>query len=167
MLKPRLMSSQFVQKVIEEQKVKISTMKSLFYSKNFYIFIGVMAFLLILFLIYRYFDKKERVVEMENTQENILPKKFHKKKIQEEEEENMDEEEYYEEGDEQESIYPDEVVSLSSPQLDMNESRETPILRNGMQQNPMQQNPMQQIPIPQNGMQENMQYEYPQEIQYN
>ena len=165
MLKPRLMSSQFVQKVMEEQKVKVSTMKSLFYSKNFYIFIGVMAFLLILFLIYRYFDKKERVVEMENTQENILPKKFHKKKIQEEEEENIDEEEEYEEGneqDEQESIYPDEVVSLSSPQLDMNESRETPISRNGMQQNPMQQ-----IPIPQNGMQENMQYEYPQEIQYN
>ncbi len=157
MLKPRLMSSQFVQKVMEEQKVKVSTMKSLFYSKNFYIFIGVMAFLLILFLIYRYFDKKERVVEIENTQENILPKKFHKKKIQEEEEENMDEEEYYEEGDEQESIYPDEVISLSSPQLDMNESRETPISRNGMQQNP----------IPQNGMQENMQYEYPQEIQYN
>jgi uncharacterized membrane protein len=156
------MSSQFVQKVMEEQKVKVSTMKSLFYSKNFYIFIGVMAFLLILFLIYRYFDKKERVVEMENTQENILPKKFHKKKIQEEEEENIDEEEYYEEGDEQESIYPDEVVSLSSPQLDMNESRETPISRNGMQQNPMQQ-----IPIPQNGIQENMQYEYPQEIQYN
>jgi len=26
---------------------------------------------------------------------------------------------------------------------------------------------MQQIPIPQNGIQENMQYEYPQEIQYN
>jgi hypothetical protein len=164
------MSTQFVQKVIEEQKVKVSTMKSLFYSKNFYIFIGVMAFLLILFLIYRYFDKKERVVEIENTQENILPKKFHKKKIQEEEE-NIDEEEYYEEGneqDEQESIYPDEVVSLSSPQLDMNESRETPISRNGMQQIPMQQNPMQQIPMQQNGMQENMQYEeYPQEIQYN
>jgi uncharacterized membrane protein YgaE (UPF0421/DUF939 family) len=143
MLKPRLLSSQFVQKVIEEQKVKVSTMKSLFHSKNFYIFVGIMAFLLIIFLIYRYFDKKERVCEIENTQENIPSKKFQKQK---EEEIPEDEEDY--ENEEEESIYPDEVIQLAPPQQQygMEESRETPIQRNRTQ--------------------ENMENDFPQEIDY-
>ena len=143
MLKPRLLSSQFVQKVMEEQKVKVSTMKSIFYSKNFYIFVGVMAFLLIIFLIYRYFDKKERMDEIQNTQENISSKKFQKQK----EEEIPEEEEDYE-NEEEESIFPDEVIQLapSQQQYGMEESRETPIQRNRTQ--------------------ENMENDFPQEIDY-
>ncbi len=143
MLKPRLLSSQFVQKVMEEQKVKVSTMKSIFYSKNFYIFVGVMAFLLIIFLIYRYFDKKERMDEIQNTQENISSKKFQKQK----EEEIPEEEEDYE-NEEEESIFPDEVIQLAPPQqqFEMEESRETPIQRNRTQ--------------------ENMENDFPQEIDY-
>jgi flagellar biosynthesis/type III secretory pathway M-ring protein FliF/YscJ len=65
MLKPRLMNPQFVQKMIQEKNDKIFQFKNFIHSKHFYIFLFVFALCMILFLIYKYFDKKRRVEEEE------------------------------------------------------------------------------------------------------
>ncbi len=61
MIKPRLMTQQFVQKIRQEQIIKKNLIETMLLSKNFYIFIGILAFCLCLFLFFRYFDKKDRV----------------------------------------------------------------------------------------------------------
>lgn len=105
MIKPRLLSHQFIEKITQEQKSKISTLKSMFLSKNFYIFIGIMILFFLLFMIYRYFEKKERVEQQhqfqiqEKYQEKSKPI-LNKKQIMKEEEEfdptSIEEEEIFE-----------------------------------------------------------------------
>ncbi len=65
MLKPRLLTNRFVQKIVQERNERSLYLKNIFLSKSFYIFIGVLTFCLILFLIFRYFDKKDRIREEE------------------------------------------------------------------------------------------------------
>lgn len=65
MLKPRLLTNRFVQKIVQERNERSLYLKNIFLSKSFYVFIGVLSVCLILFLIFRYFDKKDRIREEE------------------------------------------------------------------------------------------------------
>ncbi len=65
MLKPRLLTNRFVQKIVQERNERSLYLKNIFLSKSFYVFIGVLTLCLFLFLIFRYFDKKDRIREEE------------------------------------------------------------------------------------------------------
>ena len=65
MLKPRLLTNRFVQKIVQERNERSLYLKNIFLSKSFYVFMGVLSVCLILFLIFRYFDKKDRIREEE------------------------------------------------------------------------------------------------------
>ena len=65
MLKPRLLTNRFVQKIVQERNERSLYLKNIFLSKSFYIFIGVLTLCLVLFLIFRYFDKRDRIREEE------------------------------------------------------------------------------------------------------
>jgi hypothetical protein len=65
MLKPRLLTNRFVQKIVQERNERSLYLKNIFLSKSFYIFIGVLTLCLLLFLIFRYFDKRDKIREEE------------------------------------------------------------------------------------------------------
>ncbi len=66
MIKPRLMTQQFVQRIRQEQIIKKNLIETMLLSKNFYIFLGILAFCLCLFMFFRYFDKKDRKQRSKN-----------------------------------------------------------------------------------------------------
>ncbi len=65
MLKPRLLTNRFVQKIVQERNERSLYLKNIFLSKSLYIFIGVLTLCLLLFLIFRYFDKRDKIREEE------------------------------------------------------------------------------------------------------
>lgn len=77
MSKPRLLTQNFVQKVLAEKQERVFNIKSIIYSKNFYIFLGILSVCIILFLMFRYFDKKEK-------EENQLKLQEYQEKLNEE-----------------------------------------------------------------------------------
>lgn len=87
MLKPRLLTNRFVQKIIQERNERSLYLKNIFLSKSFYVFMGVLSVCLILFLIFRYFDKKDRIREEEY--KKIVGIEPESKHFEEEEEEEM------------------------------------------------------------------------------
>ena len=50
----------FIQKIADEQKLYVGEIKTGMLSKNFYVFVGIFIFLAAIFMIYRYYEKKER-----------------------------------------------------------------------------------------------------------
>ncbi len=59
-LRPRLLTKNFIQKITQEQKTHVTEIKTSILSGNFHVFIGVIGLGLILFIVYRYYEKKER-----------------------------------------------------------------------------------------------------------
>jgi hypothetical protein len=59
-IRPKLLTKNFIQKIADEQKVHVTEIKTGILSKNFYVFVGIFIFLASIFMIYRYFEKKER-----------------------------------------------------------------------------------------------------------
>ncbi len=85
MLKPRLLTNRFVQKIVQERNERSLYLKNIFLSKSFYVFIGVLTLCLFLFLIFRYFDKKDRIREEEyKKMVGLEPKYKEKENIPEE-----------------------------------------------------------------------------------
>ena len=82
MLKPRLMNPQFVQKVIQEKNDKIFQLKHFIHSKHFYVFLFVLGLCLLLFLVYRYFDKKNRMEEMETNTQSLEKEEMESQNIE-------------------------------------------------------------------------------------
>lgn len=60
MSKPRLLTQNFVQKILAEKQERVFNIKTIIYSKNFYIFLGIFTVCILLFLMFRYFDKREK-----------------------------------------------------------------------------------------------------------
>ncbi len=63
MSKPRLMTQSFINKVLTEKSERVFNIKTIIHSKNFYVFLGILTVCLLLFLMFKYFDKKEKIKE--------------------------------------------------------------------------------------------------------
>ena len=84
MMRPQLLSKAFIEKISQEQKVKVGELKTSYFSKNFYIFVGIFALLGSLFILYRYLDKKER---LELKQKKEEERRLYLQRLEEEREE--------------------------------------------------------------------------------
>lgn len=84
-IRPKLLTKNFIQKIADEQKVHVSEMKTGLLSKNFYVFIGIFLFLAILFMIYRYFEKKEREEKELEYQQRKYQEKLEREQIAQQE----------------------------------------------------------------------------------
>ncbi len=84
-IRPKLLTKNFIQKIADEQKVHVTEMKTGILSKNFYVFVGIFIFLACIFMIYRYFEKKEREEREAEYQERKYQEKLERERIAQEE----------------------------------------------------------------------------------
>ncbi len=96
MIKPRLMTQSFVNKVLTEKTERVFNIKSVIYSKNLYVFLGILGVCIILFLMFKYFDKKEKKKEEEIKQKEYEEEMRRKIEF---EKKNKEEEEFLEQDD--------------------------------------------------------------------
>ena len=84
-IRPKLLTKNFIQKIADEQKVYVGEMKTGLLSKNFYVFVGIFIFLALIFMIYRYYEKKEREEKEAEYQERKYQEKLERDRIIQEE----------------------------------------------------------------------------------
>lgn len=84
-IRPKLLTKNFIQKIADEQKVYVGEIKTGLLSKNFYVFVGIFIFLAIIFMIYRYYEKKEREEREAEYQERKYQEKLERDRIAQEE----------------------------------------------------------------------------------
>lgn len=84
-IRPKLLTKNFIQKIADEQKVYVGEIKTGMLSKNFYVFIGIFIFLAAIFMIYRYYEKKEREEKEAEYQERKYQEKLERDRIAQEE----------------------------------------------------------------------------------
>lgn len=84
-IRPKLLTKNFIQKIADEQKVYVGEIKTGLLSKNFYVFVGIFIFLAAIFMIYRYYEKKEREEREIEYQERKYQEKLERDRIAQEE----------------------------------------------------------------------------------
>lgn len=83
-IRPKLLTKNFIQKIADEQKIHVGEMKTGILSKNFYVFVGIFIFLACIFMIYRYFEKKEREEKELQYQQRKYQEKLERERMEEE-----------------------------------------------------------------------------------
>lgn len=84
-IRPKLLTKNFIQKIADEQKAYVGEIKTGMLSKNFYVFVGIFIFLAAIFMIYRYYEKKEREERENEYQERKYKEKLERDQIAQEE----------------------------------------------------------------------------------
>lgn len=84
-IRPKLLTKNFIQKIADEQKLYVGEIKTGMLSKNFYVFVGIFIFLAAIFMIYRYYEKKEREEREAEYQERKYQEKLERDQIAQEE----------------------------------------------------------------------------------